>query len=163
MGDVLPDNYRLLCFKKSIHMKRVTRAAILLTLFAHFAYAQTDEDAIKQVINTAYVGGIHNGGPIDDIRKGFHPSFVMFVLDKNEVKTTPIEQWITNIEKSRAANKPAGEKAVAKFNIVNVAGTSASVVLDLHRGNKKVFTDNLLLYKFNEGWRIVGKNFYRYP
>jgi hypothetical protein len=162
VGDALRTIYRLL-YVKALQMKRLAPIIILLSVITHFTFAQTDEDAIKQVINTAYIGGIHNGGPVDDIRKGFHPSFVMFVLDNNEIKSTPIEQWISNIEKSRAANKPAGEKAVAKYNIVNVAGTSASVVLDLHRGNKKVFTDNLLLYKFNDGWRIVGKNFYRYP
>ncbi len=144
-------------------MKKSATIIILLTVISQLVSAQTDEEAIKNVINNAYIGGIHNGGPIDDIRKGFHPSFVMMVLDNNEVKSVPIEQWIGNIEKSRAANKPAGEKAVAKYNIVNVAGSSASVVLDLSRGNKRIFTDNLLLYKFNEGWRIVSKNFYRYP
>lgn len=136
---------------------------VLTMVISQSLFAQSDDDAIKRVINTAYIGGIHNGGPIEDIRNGFHPSFVMMVLDKNEVKSVPIEQWIVNIEKSRAANKPAGEKAVAKFNAVNVTGSAASVVLDLYRGEKKVFTDNLLLYKFSEGWRIVSKNFYRYP
>ncbi len=144
-------------------MKKLIHILLPLLFATGVSVAQNDDEAIKNVINTAYIGGIHNGGPIDDIRNGFHPSFVMFVLSNNEVKTTPIEEWITGIEKSRAANKPAAEKAVAKFDVVNVAGTSASVVLDLYRGNKKVFTDNLLLYKFNEGWRIVSKNFYRHP
>jgi hypothetical protein len=136
---------------------------VLVALITQNVFAQNDDEAIRQVINTAYVGGIHNGGPVEEIRKGFHPSFVMMVLDNNEVKSVPIEQWISNIEKSRASGKTAGEKAVAKFNIVNVAGSSGSVVLDLTRGGKKVFTDNLLLYRFSEGWRIVSKNFYRYP
>jgi hypothetical protein len=144
-------------------MKRTAPFLTLFILLSQLAFSQTDDEAIRQVINTAYVGGIHNGGTIEDVRKGFHPSFVMMVLDKNDVKSVPIEQWIANIEKSRASGKPAGEKAVAKFNSVSVAGSSASVVLDLSRGNKKVFTDNLLLYKFSEGWRIVSKNFYRYP
>jgi Putative lumazine-binding len=129
-----------------------------------FAFAQSDDEAVKNTINSAYIGGIHNGGPIDDIRKGFHPSFIMFILNNNEVKSTTIDEWIGNIEKSRAANTAApANKAVAKFTSVAVSGTSASVTLDLFRGDKKVFTDNLLLYKFNEGWRIVAKNFYRHP
>jgi hypothetical protein len=126
--------------------------------------AQNDEEAIKQVINSAYVGGIHNGGPIADIRKGFHPSFIMFVKNNNDIKSTTLEEWITNLEKSRQSGAPApADPAVAKFKSVSVNGIAASAVLDLHRGDKKVFTDNLLLYKFDDGWRIVGKNFYRYP
>jgi hypothetical protein len=129
------------------------------------AYAQTDEDAIKAAINSAYVGGIHNGGPIADIRKGFHPAFIMFIRTSGtDVKATTLDEWITNLEKSRASGTPApADPAVAKYKSVAVNGTSASVTLDLHRGDKKIFTDNLLLYKFDEGWRIVGKNFYRYP
>lgn len=140
-----------------------------LTLFifvglATVTFAQNDEDAIKQVINSAYVGGIHNGGPIADIRKGFHPSFIMFVKSSNDIKSTTLDEWIANLEKSRQSGTPAPpDPAVAKFKSVSVNGTAASAVLDLHRGDKKIFTDNLLLYKFDDGWRIVGKNFYRYP
>jgi hypothetical protein len=139
----------------------------ILTLFlflavAVTAFAQNDEEAIKQVINAAYISGIHNGGPVADIRKGFHPSFIMFAKNNNDLKTTALEDWITAIEKQRQT--PASQpKATAKFTSVDVNGTAASVTLDLLRGDKKVFTDNLLLYKFEEGWRIVAKNFYRYP
>lgn len=127
-------------------------------------FAQNDEEAIRQVINSAYVGGIHNGGPIADIRKGFHPSFIMFVKNNNDIKSTTLDEWIANLEKSRQSGTPApADPAVAKFKSVSVNGAAASAVLDLHRGDKKIFTDNLLLYKFDDGWRIVGKNFYRYP
>ena len=137
---------------------------LVLMTVAATSFAQNDEEAIKQVINSAYVGGIHNGGPMADVRKGFHRSFIMFMKNNNDVKSTTLEEWITNLEKSRRSGTPApADPAVAKFKSVSVNGTAASAVLDLHRGDKKVFTDNLLLYKFDDGWRIVGKNFYRYP
>jgi hypothetical protein len=137
----------------------------VFSCFIAFSQSANEEDAVKQTINTAYVGGIHNDGPIEDIRKGFHPSFVMFVLNNNEIKSTTIDEWVGNIEKSRASKTaaPNQDKAVAKFISVIVSGTSASATLELHRGTKRIFTDNLLLYKFAEGWRIVGKNFYRHP
>ncbi|GHN01066.1 hypothetical protein WSM22_25550 [Cytophagales bacterium WSM2-2] len=128
------------------------------------AFAQNDEQDVKQVINSAYIGGIHNGGPVADIRKGFHPSFNMLRLMENDVKPLAIEDWIKNIEASRAKNPNAtSPKVEGKFVSVSVAGTSASVVLELSREGKKIFTDHLLLYKFTEGWRIVSKTFYRYP
>jgi len=127
-------------------------------------FAQGEEDAVKNVVTSAYVQGIHNGGPIDDIRKGFHPSFTMLRFSNNEVNPLSIEEWIANIEKGRSQNpNPSTVKTEAKFLQISVAGTAANVVLELYRDNKKIFTDNLLLYKFNEGWRIVGKTFYRHP
>lgn len=126
--------------------------------------AQLEEDLVKEVVNSAYVSGIHNGGSIESIRKGFHPSFQMLRLVDNEIKSTTIEEWITGIEKSRAqGNATPATRTDARFMSVTIAGTSANVVLELWRGDKKIFTDNLLLYKFNEGWRIVSKTFYRHP
>ena len=141
----------------------------ILTLFTilfalQLVVAQSDDQAIKQVVNTAYVGGIHNGGPIDDIRKGFHPAFIMFRQSENDVKQTTIDEWIKSLEAARAKDpNPNPVKASAQFASVNVVGSSANVTLDLYRGEKKIFTDHLLLYKFSEGWRIVGKSFYRHP
>jgi hypothetical protein len=136
---------------------------LLSTLTSSLAVAQTDEDQVKAIIESAYINGIHNGGPVADIRAGFHPSFIMFVSSNNEVKQTPIEEWITNIEKNRATSKSDGSKASAKFITISVVGTSANVQLELYRKEKKIFTDNLLLYKFSEGWRIVTKTFFRHP
>jgi len=139
-------------------------STLFLTIIGFVAVAQTDDADVKSVISTAYIGGIHNGGPVADIRKGFHPSFNMLRLIENEVKPLPIEEWIKNIEANRAKNPNAvNPKVEGKFISVSVACTSASVVLELYRERKKIFTDHLLLYKFNEGWRIVSKTFYRHP
>lgn len=142
------------------------RKILLITVFvivAFSTYAQNEEDAVKQVVSSAYVGGIHNGGPIEDIRKGFHPTFNMIRLMNNEIKPLSIEEWITNIEKSRKENGPPTIKTEGKYISVDVTGTAAIVELELFRDNKKIFTDYLVLYKFTEGWRIVSKTFYRHP
>lgn len=137
---------------------------LLASCSASVAVAQSDEQNVKDVVNTAYVGGIHNSGPIVDIRKGFHPTFIMLSLAENEVKATTLDEWVKRIEAGRAKDPtPNPVKAEAKFVNVTVVGTSANVTLELFRGEKKVFTDHLLLYKFTEGWRIVGKSFFRHP
>lgn len=146
-----------------MNMKKITLLTVALCL-AWVAQAQTEEEQVKQVVTSAYVLGVHNGGPIEDIRKGFHPSFQMLRLMNNELSPLPLEEWIANIEKMRAnASAQNPGKAEVTFVNVAVAGTSASVVLELTRDKKKIFTDHLLLYKFQEGWRIVGKSFYRHP
>jgi len=142
---------------------------ILISFTAIFcsiiALAQTDEEAVKQVVTSAYVEGIQNNGSIDEIRKGFHPSFTMLRLTDNEIKPLPIEEWITNIEKRRTEAKPDAKQSrtEAKFLTVDITGNAATVKLELYRDNKKTFTDYLVLYKFTEGWRIVSKSYFRHP
>jgi hypothetical protein len=138
-------------------------ALFLFLMFGHAAFAQSDEDAIKHVISTAYIEGIHNGGETENIRKGFHPTFTMLRMVNNEISPLPIEEWITSIEKSRKENPAPKPRAEGKFIEVDVTGNVAVVKLELYRESRKIFTDYLVLYKFTEGWRIVSKTFYRHP
>lgn len=137
--------------------------ALALSLFLLQANAQSDAEAVKAVVTSAYVEGIHNGGSIDEIRRGFHPSFNMLRLVNNEIKPLPIEEWIASIEKSRRESPAQKARAEAKFVEVDVTGNAAVVKLELSREGKMIFTDYLLLYKFNEGWRVVSKTFFRHP
>ncbi len=132
----------------------------------HALWAQsTEEEAVKRVVTSAYVEGIQNNGSIEDIRKGFHPSFAMLRFMENTVNPFPIEEWITAIEKRRAETKPDAKaiRTEANFLQVDVTGTAATVKLELSREGKKTFTDYIVLYKFTEGWRIVSKTYYRHP
>ena len=61
-------------------------------------------DEIKGVIQKSYVGGIHNGGPIEDIKEGFHESFIMFRYTGDGISTTTISDWISSIETGREQN-----------------------------------------------------------
>jgi hypothetical protein len=135
---------------------------ILMVASALLTYGQTEEQAVQQVIQTAYIDGIQNRGNVEQIRKGFHPSFTMLRLMENQVKPLPIEEWITNLEKAKKENTAPLTKTEGKFINVDVTGNAAIVKLELYRENKKVFTDYLVLYKFTEGWRIVSKTFQRH-
>lgn len=120
-------------------------------------------EAVKQVITSAYIEGIQNNGKIEDIRKGFHPTFTMLRLIDNEVKPYPIEEWIAAIEKRRSEGAISTVRTEGKFINVDVIGNAATAKLELYREGKKTFTDYLVLYKFTEGWRIVSKTYYRHP
>jgi hypothetical protein len=141
------------------------KALLTIILFStfHLSFGQSDEEAVKAVVTSAYVEGIHNRGNIEDIRKGFHPTFSMLRLTQNEIKPLPIEEWIASIEKNRKENTRQGPATEGKFVSTDITGNAAVVKLELYRENKKIFTDYLVLYKFNEGWRIVSKTFYRHP
>jgi hypothetical protein len=142
-------------------MKKYLLIIILFTSVA--AGAQINDEAdVKQVVTSAYVEGIHNRGNVEDIRKGFHPSFNMLRLMNNEIKPLPIEEWIANLEKAKKESPNSPARTEGKFITVDITGNNAVVKLELYREDKKIFTDYLVLYKFTEGWRIVSKTFYRH-
>ena len=68
----------------------------LLFLFAFlpvmtFAQDDSDEAAIKQVIQSAYVDGLQNKGPVEDIEAGFHPGFELLGVRNDELKMADLQ------------------------------------------------------------------------
>ncbi len=141
--------------------------AVALISFQITAGASTDPASetgeIKKVIEKAYIDGLQNWGDTDVIRQYVVPEFVMLRLAGNEIQKLPIETWISNIEKQKAAY-PGGPPypATAKYLDIDVVGTAAMVKFELHRQGQRQFTDYVALYKFEDGWKIVGKTFYRH-
>src|SRR5688572_28312145 len=129
-------------------MKKYT---VLFVLFnGTFAFSQSDEDHIRQVVTQAYIQGIQINGSVDDIRKGFHPSFTMLRLVDDNVKPYPIEEWIDAIRQKKKENSQSPQKTDGKFISIDITGTAAIVKLDLFREEKRIFTDYLVLYKFTD-------------
>jgi hypothetical protein len=122
-----------------------------------------DAEEIKRVIDIAYIDGIQNWGDPVVIRQYVVPEFVMLMQADNEITKLPIETWISNMMKQKAA-QPDGppHPASVKYLDIDVTGTAAMVKLELFRQGRRQFTDYLALYKFEEGWKIVGKTFYRH-
>ena len=136
-------------------------AALLAAPAAALAQAGPDEGAIKALVQTAYVDGLQNLGDLDKTRAGFHPDFVLLGLRDGTLTRLPIAEWIASAEKRKADGvKPP--LTVCKFLAVDVTGSAASVKLELHQLEKRIFTDYLSLYKFADGWKVVGKIFYRH-
>ena len=123
----------------------------------------TDEAAVKRVIQEAYIDGIQNLGDLDAVRNGFHPDFEMLINRNGQLSKLPISQWLERLEQ-RKANPPATAppKVTGKFLDVDITGNAAMVKLELHRENRLIFTDYLLLYKFGNSWRIVSKSYFQH-
>ena len=120
----------------------------------------SDGAAIETVVRSAYVEGVHAHPDAAAMRRGFHPDFRMFVLKDGVMTAVTLEEWISRMEKSRAANPNAPlPKVEATFTNVDVTDNAATVRLELKRDGKHVFTDYLSLYRFADGWKIVSKTF----
>ena len=141
---------------------RVLTMAVALMVLAAPAAAQNDAEkkAVIQVITDAYVNGVHAKPDPAAMRRGFHPDFRMLVLTDGKMSAVTLEEWANRVAKS-AANPGAMRPAVkADFPQVDVTGTVASARVELFRDGKHTFTDQLLLYKFADGWKIVSKAYH---
>jgi len=139
---------------------------VLMVFVASATDVEKEKQAIQQVIQSAYIDGIHNLGDVEDIRNGFHPGFnLLGVNGNNQLTKLPIYSWIESVEKRKQQNpegRPKEEKITCKYNKIDVTGNAAQAEIELYRKGEKLFTDYLQLYKFEEGWRIVSKIYHRH-
>ncbi len=136
-------------------------AALIVAPVAALAQTPPEADAIKALVQTAYVDGLQNLGDLEKTKAGFHPDFVLLGLRDGALTRLPIAEWIASAGK-RKADGAKPPLTTCKFLTVDVTGSAASVKLELHQNDKRVFTDYLSLYKFPDGWKIVGKIYYRH-
>jgi len=139
----------------------VALVALLVVPMAALAQGPSDEAAIKALVQTAYVDGLQNLGDLEKTKAGFHPDFVLLGLRDGALTRLPIAEWIASAGK-RKADGAKPPLTTCKFLSVDVTGSAASVKLELHQNDKRIFTDYLSLYKFPDGWKIVGKIYYRH-
>jgi hypothetical protein len=136
-------------------------AALIVAPMAVRAQNPSEEAAIKALVQVAYVDGLQNLGDLEKTKAGFHPDFVLLGLRDGALTRLPIAEWIASAGK-RKADGAKPPLTTCKFLSVDVTGSAASVKLELHQNDTRIFTDYLSLYKFPDGWKIVGKIYYRH-
>ncbi|MCP4726713.1 MAG: nuclear transport factor 2 family protein [bacterium] len=129
-----------------------------------FLSYSAEEDAVKKVITNSYFNGAFNDQNTEEMAKGFHPDFAIYSANGEEISKYPIKTWIDNIEsrKKRKDFEPDGAKMDCRVLEVDVTGGAANVKVDMHKNGTKIYTDYLLLLKFDSGWRIVGKVYHQH-
>lgn len=117
-----------------------------------------DAEAIRRVITSAYVEGLHMNGSRDAIRAGFHPDFVMKVLTDEGITDVTIEEWIARFPAEGTSPPRTVDHEIPD---VSVSGVAATARVEILFDGRLVFTDYMSLYKFGDDWRIVAKIFNR--
>ncbi len=144
-------------------MKAITLILVLFALSQGINAQQNEKQAVKDVILSAYIDGIHNRGGIEKVETGFHPGFEMLGINDGLLTRFPIYSWISNLKKRMASGDLPTAKITAEFPLIDVAGHAAIARVELYRDGKHIFTDYMNLYKFDDGWKIVAKTYYRIP
>ena len=141
-------------------MRRYLVAVVLAVLVPAIGHAASvdERQAVVKVVTDAYINGVHVSPDAAAMRRGFHPDFRMLVLSDGAMTAVPLEEWIARIEKSTGSgNRP---KVTCEMPVVSVEGLAASVRVEIYRDGRHTFTDFLSLYRFADGWKIVGKTFH---
>ncbi|MGM0505241.1 MAG: nuclear transport factor 2 family protein [Bacteroidota bacterium] len=145
-------------------MKKISLLFVLLLILGK-VYSANDEEQVKQVILDAYVNGIQNKGSLEDIEKGFHPSFELIGIGKDgyTVWENHIYTWKERVRQYKEENPGNVQEPVScEFESIDITGDACIAKIKLFKDGKQLFTDYLSLYKFKDGWRIVSKIFYRH-
>lgn len=145
-------------------MARSTFCALGIVLLMFMALpAFAGDDGPIEVVQAAYVDGIHRNSDADAMRAGFHPEFIMFMQTDEGMKILTRDAWAARIEKAGADPDRKTYEISAEVEIVGHSGNAAVVKVELGRDGKHVFTDFLSLYKTPDGWKIIAKIYQRHP
>ena len=119
-----------------------------------------EKEVIKKVIEEAYIQGIHESQDEKKIKSGFHEDFAMLVMTNNHLEKVSIDEWLSRIEKMKNDDPELwASETHHTFELIDMANNAAVAKLDVHKGSIHFSTDYMLLYKFEEGWKIVSKVF----
>nr|WP_321452286.1 nuclear transport factor 2 family protein [uncultured Carboxylicivirga sp.] len=139
--------------------------SMCIALFSLSAMAQSNEvEAIKKVIQSAYLDGTQNIGDMDKIDAGFHESFRMQVLEKDGSLTNVNREGWKQMAKDNLANgvlpRAEGKQVSVNYLDINVEKYAATIKMEYILEGKSVYIDFMQLYKFPEGWKVVNKIYY---
>jgi hypothetical protein len=150
-------------------MRKIALFALMISItILSFSQEEmkSDKEAIKKLVQTAYIDGLQNKGDLDQTRSGFHPGFNLLIMKNGMLEKLPIYNWIVYAEmkKAKDPDPPSEEeKVTCEFLDIDITGTAAVVKLKFLKGGKHIYTDYLSLYKFEDSWKIVSKIFYKLP
>jgi len=143
----------------------LTIVFFLSTIWLFAQDTDAEKDAVKKVIQSAYIDGLHNKGELKEIEKGFHPGFVLLGIKDNSLTQYPIYAWIESFNKRKKDDpsplKPE-QKMICEYLQIDITGNAAMAKINLKKNDVLIFTDYLLLYKFEDGWKIVSKTYFRH-
>jgi len=151
---------------KKMKTKILIVTALLLATTLTGQEKISEKEIIKNTIETAYIAGLQNEGEQVKIESGFHPDFYLLGIDQGDTMWRySINDWKEKaIQKRKNGVLPlTGDKKVsAIYKSIDITENAAVVKLEYYVNKKQIFTDYLSLYKFESGWKIVSKIFYKH-
>lgn len=127
-----------------------------------------EKEIIKKVIQDSYVDGFYNNLDIEAINKGIHPGLdFLGMIEDGTVWKAPFYNMLVYAKQGKKGGYKHSfgmEPTSVKFKFIDIEGNVAIAKIEFFTGEKKEYIDYLSLIKFqDEGWKIVGKTYYKLP
>ena len=134
----------------------VLLAAVLLAGFAESLQGQTDVKAIQEIetVCTYYLDGATNGDSLM-FSKAFVPDGQMRFMRNDTIFNVSLQDFM-----ARMRHTGVKQNRKTKIESIQVFGNAATAKLTIEYPTF-YFHDIMSLLKTREGWKIVGKIFYR--
>jgi hypothetical protein len=99
---------------------------------------------------------------LEKIKEGFHEEFRMNVLYNGVYSIRTRDEWIERLRNNSLAGNAVKKTYTWESNLIDVEDQTAVVKLTINEEGKLKYIDYLTLYKFENGWRVITKQFSMY-
>lgn len=114
--------------------------------------AQTDLEAITSTLMD-YIEGTANGEP-ERVKRAFHPELNLYSIRNDSVSVWYGQDYIGGITKGKKNNR------IGRVVSIDYENDAASAKIEIVMpGPKRIYTDYLLLLKYQGNWKIIHKSF----
>jgi len=137
-------------------MRKIIFLSVIILIFSFTTKAQTDLKTIQdiQTVLTYYLDGGTNGDSVM-FSKAFVPDGQMRFMRNDTIFNVSLKDFM-----ARARNNGVKQDRKTKIESIQVFGNAASAKLTIEN-TTFYFHDIMSLLKTKDGWKIVGKIFYR--
>lgn len=125
---------------------------LFLTIGFQSLFAQTETELITQTLND-YIEGTANGQP-NRLKRAFHPDFNLYFVGQDSLRIWSGKEYVSNIKEGEKNDRKG---KVISIDFVNNAA-NATIEIDIP-SRKRIYTDYLLLLKYQGSWKIIHKSF----
>ncbi len=134
----------------------MNNSKIILLVLCTFAFlninAQTEYESITATLND-YIEGTANGEP-DRISRAFHPELNLYTIANDSLRTWAGKDYISNFTEGKKNNRLG---RIVSIDYENDAAVAKIEIL--MPGLERIYTDYLLLLKYQGMWKIIHKSY----
>ena len=129
---------------------------LILTVFIFFATqtgnAQTDLEAITATLMD-YVEGTANGEP-ERVKKAFHSELNLYSVANDSLRVWYGQDYAGGIKQGKKSNR------IGRIVSIDYENDAAMAKIEIIiPGPKRIYTDYLLLLRYQSQWKIIHKSF----
>lgn len=125
---------------------------VFLVFGIQITNAQTDLEAITSTLMD-YVEGTANGEP-ERVKRAFHPELNLYSVTNDSLRVWYGQDYTGGIKKGRKSNR------IGRIVSIDYENDAACAKIEiLMPGPKRIYTDYLLLLKYQGNWKIIHKSY----